>query len=108
MASKLYEEYASARKELRKAINKSKKQHWEEICNKLDEDIFGDGYKIVINQLKITQPKVTLTTAERISISKELFVLKTHDCLYVEPCEPQKLFQTEELIDACNKIKKLV
>ena len=29
VASKLYEEYMSARKELRKAINKSKKQHWE-------------------------------------------------------------------------------
>lgn len=38
------------KKELRKLIRISTKEHWTKLCNDLNNDVWGDGYKIVLKR----------------------------------------------------------
>lgn len=39
--------YKAAKKELRNSIRMRKREMWKELCQNLDEDIWGQAYKIV-------------------------------------------------------------
>ncbi|KAG5884036.1 hypothetical protein JTB14_020447 [Gonioctena quinquepunctata] len=45
-------EYKNNRKELRRSIQISQKEQWKLLCDRLDEDPWGQGYNIVIGGLK--------------------------------------------------------
>ncbi len=68
------ETYRSTRKTLRQEISNAKRRKWTELCQNLENDPFGQGYKIVTNQLKMTYPTVELNTEERLKIFDELFM----------------------------------
>ena len=57
----LQKEYVTARKSVRKEITKSKTVKWTQICKTLKDDIFEDRYRIVMNQLKLSNPKITMS-----------------------------------------------
>lgn len=51
-----WERYKTARKSLSKQINISKSRKWEAICEEINEDPWGKGYKIVMKKLHHSQP----------------------------------------------------
>lgn len=65
-------EYRRIKKELKLQITRAKRTKWEEMCKYLDEDPFGEAYKIVRSQLKMLMPKVDLTVEEKVEMTKEL------------------------------------
>lgn len=68
------EEYKDAKKAVKKTIREAKKQKWRDLCNRLEEEVFGDGYKIVKAQLKMPNPRITLTPKERRDNFELLFI----------------------------------
>ncbi|XP_066248793.1 piggyBac transposable element-derived protein 4-like [Euwallacea similis] len=65
--------YKDARKILTKEIAKKKKTKWRKLCCDLEEDIWGDGYKIAIQFLKPGRNPFELTTERKLEIAKHLF-----------------------------------
>ncbi|XP_066260444.1 uncharacterized protein [Euwallacea similis] len=53
--------HKAARKKLHREIKKQKKRNWTELCQALEDDIWGDGYRIVMKHLKPGNP-YALTT----------------------------------------------
>ncbi|KAK9708674.1 hypothetical protein QE152_g27070 [Popillia japonica] len=51
-----YEEYKWCKKELRKLIGLSKKEHWNRLWEELNNNIGGDGYKIAVKGIKQLVP----------------------------------------------------
>nr|CAI5833302.1 unnamed protein product [Callosobruchus analis] len=46
------EQYKNKKKELRVLTRKSKEQLWKDICDEINDDIWGNGYKIVTRHTK--------------------------------------------------------
>ncbi|KAJ8915434.1 hypothetical protein NQ315_003195 [Exocentrus adspersus] len=64
--------YKNKRKELRRLIFVSKKEKWQELLENLNNDIWGEGYKIVMKHLNSYIP-YTLTGEETRRAINELF-----------------------------------
>nr|CAI5847699.1 unnamed protein product [Callosobruchus analis] len=47
----LRREYSCSKKRLSSLIVQSKKQHWEQLCLNLNDDVWGNGYRSVVNRL---------------------------------------------------------
>ena len=47
--------YDIVKKELKNCISKSKKEKWMDLCESVNNDIWGDAYNIVTKKLDITQ-----------------------------------------------------
>lgn len=67
-------EYKSARKELKKLIRKSKREHWSEMVNDLDKDVWGTGYKVIVKRIGVQTLPFNLTTTQRAEIIRQLFL----------------------------------
>lgn len=67
------EVYKNARKTLNYKIRRAKKKAWNDLQSSLDNDIFGDGYRIVRAQLKAPLPKVVPINDDKTKVFKELF-----------------------------------
>lgn len=65
--------YKEERKLLRKIICKSKADKWRKLCNDLEQDIWGDGYKIVMRTFKQNFPRVDLDREQQIELAGMLF-----------------------------------
>ena len=99
--------YKIAKRKLCKEIAAEKKKGWKELCDRLDEDVYGDGYKIVMAQLRYTAPKIALTPKERVTQFNKLFVtdIDTFPKQQKEIEENKQLITAEELQAATRKIK---
>lgn len=53
------EEFRTAKKELRKEINKAKHIAWKELIESIDEDPWGLPYKMVLGKLRKSKPGIT-------------------------------------------------
>lgn len=97
----------SAQKELKKLINAAKKSSWKEVCDKVEEDVWGDGYKITVKHFAKPLLPCELGKAEKIAITKELFPIVGRD--EVSPGRERdiivKPFTKHELERAASKIK---
>lgn len=110
LKAQLWEDYKSCKRDLRNMICKSKKCKWNELILDLDSDIFGEAYKIVVNQMKVTYPRIDLTIQQKAHIFRELFITNdteggfTHnpEAILVKNCPA---INEEELLGACNKLK---
>lgn len=69
----LIREYKVLKNRLTSMINKEKDRCWKEIFEKVNEDVWGQGYRITVNSLKIRQPRVVMEEEELMSTVKELF-----------------------------------
>lgn len=70
---RLREQYKEERKRVSKEIARAKKHKWKELCKSLEEDIFGEAYKIIKSQLKCSGPKIWLKQGEKVQIFEKLF-----------------------------------
>lgn len=62
-----------AYKEKKKKLKKLIREKWDELCNKLDEDIWGDGYRIVKKSLTGPSLPFSLTAEFKEEVLSTLF-----------------------------------
>lgn len=75
--------YKNAKQELKGAIKKAKRSCWINVCSKVDSDIWGDGYKIVMKMMSGFPPKPNLTMEMVKNITNHLFPVQPNvefDC----------------------------
>lgn len=104
--SSLNEQYKTAKNALKALIRKSKKLCWERLCRDLDDDIWGEGYKIVTKNFgKLNQP-YNPPYEQRIAIIKSLFPERSDSWLRTPTItEGVPPFTTEELSDAVGSTR---
>lgn len=100
-------EYKTARKTLRNAIKNSKRQCWRKLCEEVDRDPWGLGYKIVTKKLKSLGPVGALPAGTIDGIVDELF--PRHPQRIEEGGEGEiaevPMFSAEELMTAVAALK---
>lgn len=101
----LQEQYRQARKDLKKFIAKSKRELWKELCNELENDIWGTGYKVVMKNIGETSLPFNLSEKRKEEIAEYLFPVKDDSWQKGEMTKQVTPFTLEELIDATAKIK---
>lgn len=99
-------DYKEARKNLRNAINCSKKHHWEKLREDINSDPWGLGYKIAMKKLGAKNPVNEMDEKTMENIVNTLF--PTHDVLTDIPAEDTSdmtPFTVDELMLAARKLK---
>lgn len=101
------EEQRIIQTELKKAINKAKKDSWKDLCNKLEEDIWGEGYRIATKHLGKPELPCKLHEDEERKVIEKLFPQADTDILTEEQEEISEvpIFTEEELRNAAARIK---
>lgn len=97
-------DYNSCRRELRMLIQQSKRREWAKLCDELNNDTWGTGYKIVTGRL-INKMPVSLTTEKKKAIAKVLFPVSEE---WMEPKGPScnvEVFTEEEMRAVVMKMK---
>lgn len=101
----LWKDYKESKKTLRNAIKAAKRESWKKLCSKIDTDIWGDGYKLVMKMMNGFPPKPNLTIDEMEAIARELFPVHSEVNFSYDADDDFPSFNEEELILACQKIK---
>lgn len=71
---RLRTEYKNSKTNFKNAISRAKRAKWIQLCYDLENDPFGNAYRIVRTQLKMPYPKLSLTTADKEKIFEDLFM----------------------------------
>ncbi|KAK9728662.1 hypothetical protein QE152_g17091 [Popillia japonica] len=102
------EKYKAKKKELAKLIRLSKKEHWNKLCNDLNGDIWGEGYKIAVKGLKNFVP-YDLPDKNKREIARRLFPCSSSGRQDYRTTTGRILaelkFTATELTEALNKMK---
>lgn len=101
----LFQQYKDSKKNLRNAIKASKRASWKALCDKVDCDIFGDGYKIVMKKLAGFPPRPKRSMDFLEEVAGHLF--PTHQQLLFnrDVNSPFNDFSVEEVRTAAGKLK---
>lgn len=92
-----------AKKSLRRAIFRSKKAKWEELCSDLDRDIWGRAYKLVRKKFGIPKPTLPLELVER-CVDKLFPTVGGFTNVTASFDEPVCGFSKEEVVLAARKL----
>ena len=103
--TRMLDEYKVKKKELKRAIKKSKNMHWKNICKELYEDIWGAGYKIVMKHLKRPAMPFSLTSERKAEILDALFPRKSDYWEETPKTITGEAFTPRELNAAIKKVK---
>ncbi|KAK9744217.1 hypothetical protein QE152_g7959 [Popillia japonica] len=97
-------EARESKRELCKLIKQAKMKYWVDLCNKLNNNIWGDAYRIVTKKLKQLTP-YELTPDQKLQIVAELFK-PAIDSWNDDDIEPHsRLFSEGELRIAAGSMK---
>lgn len=101
----LVEEWKRKRKELKLLIRKEKERKWKILCEEVEEDVWGLGYKIVTKRIRIRQPSLGKELKDH--ITKTLFPTHNKTTWNLEDIENENVpdFTLEELNEVLKKIK---
>jgi len=101
--TRLRQELKHARNTLRRAIMHSKKKCWKALCNAIEEDPWGDAYKIVTKSFGRTPPALSVETVNNIVGS----LFPTHEAVIYEDIHSRENspFTLEDLEMAWRKMK---
>lgn len=104
--SDLHELYRKRRTELKKAITKAKAKAWKALCDEVDQDKWGIGYKIVTGKIGVRKP-LTLTDEERVDVTRAMFPVRPETEWPPIACQPEEIprITVEEVIEAGKKTK---
>ncbi|KAK9721746.1 hypothetical protein QE152_g20749 [Popillia japonica] len=98
--------YEHARVEIKRMILNTKKNKWKELLNELENDIWGDGYKIIMRRLGRLSAPYRPTTSQQLTIVKELLQTETQKLLDTnQTAERVPAFLKEEMTSAAAKMK---
>lgn len=101
----LAQEYKVKKRELKKLISRSKKRHWKDLCEELDNNPWGNGYKIAVMHLKNPTMPYNLPNERKIEIVEGLFPLRSDQWTRGEVIKNVERFTREELTVAKNAMK---
>lgn len=103
----LRETYKERRRNLKKGINKNKTESWRKLCEDLEDDVWGEGFKIVMRSLKQKYPRLEIARERRVEIANTLFpeeeVIIWENIGEEEP--PLDDFTLTELANAADRLK---
>lgn len=97
--------YNDAKKALRKAIAGAKRRCWERMVEEIDNDPFGEGYKIVTRNSRMPYPSLEITPEERTRQAEKLFPIAPPSTWEKEEINEITTFTKDELVKAANKLK---
>lgn len=99
-------EYRELRKILRNLIKKAKRKAWIDICDEVDANVWGDGYRIACRKFRL-HPKIELTEEQRFEEARKLFpeneVVRWPE-VYIQPAKVTP-FDTAELVQAGARLR---
>ncbi|KAG5878456.1 hypothetical protein JTB14_022779 [Gonioctena quinquepunctata] len=98
-------EYKNAKKVLQDLI-KTSKEHWKTLCKNLEDDVWGNGYKIAMGRL-ISPSPVPITDGIVQDIAKKLFpwTVDERPEIPVRMEDEVRLFTEKELHSAAKSLK---
>lgn len=98
-------DYFSKKKNLRKAIIQSQSSHWKKLCDDLNENVWGTGYKIVCKKFKALTT-TNLSTQDKLAAVDKLFPQHQITEWQIAPIQPSDipLFTMDELLEVFLKI----
>ncbi|KAI5731333.1 hypothetical protein M8J77_008370 [Diaphorina citri] len=102
----LKREYYTKKKNLRVAITQSQSLAWKKLCDELNDNIWGTGYKIVCK--RFASPTANnLTTEEKLAVVDKLFPRHQLIEWNTEPVQLDDipLFSLDELLEVCLETK---
>ncbi|XP_074036343.1 uncharacterized protein [Leptinotarsa decemlineata] len=102
---RLWEAYKKTKKRLRFAIKKAKKDCWKRLCEDVDYDIWGNGYKIVMKGMLGFETKPSLTLADMKEVVKHLFPIHEEVSFALDRTDNLENFTTEEVETTSEKLK---
>ncbi|XP_052740381.1 uncharacterized protein LOC128198524 [Bicyclus anynana] len=102
---RLREEYKSAKIALQLAISKSKEKQWKELCEEVDKDTWGLGYRIVTNKLRRQPPSLNMALIR--SAVDVLFPIHDDFCRIAEDASQTVEVTTEEIKSAAKSLCEL-
>jgi len=68
-----WEELQESRKALRAAIKRSKRDCWRRLCEEVDSDVFGDGFRLVMKKVRGAPENPRLTMERTLEVVNRLF-----------------------------------
>lgn len=101
----LWEEYKGSKRVLRNKICEAKRASWKALCSQVDQDIWGDGYKIVMKRALGNPPKQQMPMQTVEAVVRHLF--PEHEAVQWA-CNKDAVFAdftADELRLACAKLK---
>nr|CAI5850898.1 unnamed protein product [Callosobruchus analis] len=101
----LYDTYKAKKKRLHRLIVEAKKQRWKALCDELENDIWGEGYRIVTKKFTGVTSTCNLEPDTKIDIVRQLFPSR-QDSWPERPVDEDCLpFTLEELTEAGSRLK---
>ncbi|XP_074034511.1 uncharacterized protein [Leptinotarsa decemlineata] len=100
-----WDHYMESKRTLRNAIKKSKRDCWKKLCEEVDRDIWGDGYKIAMKGMLGFPPKLNLNIDKMKEVTDHLFPIHEEVRFTCDRDESFINFTKEELLNASMKLK---
>ena len=97
--------YKLCRKVLRRLIEKSKLNNWKALCNELNENLWGNGYKIAMKHLKSPPLPYALSMERKEEIMSTLFPDREDTWERGRVTTDVEVFTVEELMLAGERMK---
>lgn len=97
-------EYTNTRKELRIAIAKAKEAAWGNLCETVENDVWGNGYKLVMNKLNL-RPQINMDKEQKKREIEKLFPTDTEqdwDQIITQQDDQDENTFTEEQVKAVS------
>lgn len=98
-------EYKLCRNEYKKEIRVSKSRHWKTVLDELERDLWGQGFQIVMKQLRGTNILYNIDEETKMRIASDMFPQKEDHVGRSKPCNIENPFTYEELAVATGKLK---
>lgn len=105
LTEQMWRVYRESKKELRNAIKNAKRDSWKKLCNDVDQDIWGDGYKLVMKMMNGFPPVQKLSIEDMEIVVRHLFPTHKEVNFVCDSGERFPNFKEEELKLASSKLK---
>lgn len=105
LVEKLWRDYKESKKELTNSIKVAKWDTWKKLCNEVDKDIWGDGYKLAIKMMNRFSPIPKLTMGDMEIVVRHHFPTHHEVNFMCNHGDRFPSFKGDEVKLACSKIK---
>lgn len=102
---RLWEEYKASKKVLQNSIKRAKQDCWKTLCDTVDCDIWGEGYKIVMKNLLGCPPRLQMTMQNMEEVVDHLFPVHQQVIFDCDRSVAFTDFTIDELRTASEKLK---
>lgn len=98
-------DYTAAKRTLRLTIRASKREKWRDLCRQLDEDIWGDGYRLVTRSIGAPPAPYRMSDEMTNEVVNGLFTAGEEFLADTEEGPTGEPFSMDELRTAARKIR---